>query len=97
MMPKPVKAIIDEPAARPSSPSVKFTALVHAVIRKFTQMTNRMMATARAGEAKVKNGCSMKLMPACALGESRLVGNQQRKYRVDGGEDELADELAAHR
>ena len=69
-----MKAIIEEPAAKPSRPSVRLMALVHAVIRKFTQITNSTMATTRPANSKLKNGFSMKLMPAWALGKPDLVG-----------------------
>ena len=74
MTAKPTKAIIDEPAARPSSPSVRLTALLHAAIRKFTQMTNRTMAITLPANSKLMNGFSTKLMPACALAKPDLVG-----------------------
>ena len=64
MMAYPANAIIDEPDARPSRPSVRLTAFVHAVMRKFTQMTNMIAAATPPANRKSKNGFSMKLMPA---------------------------------
>ena len=50
-----------------------------------------------AGEVEVEERLFDEADARLRTGESRFGGNQQRKYRVDGGEDELADELAAHR
>ena len=79
-----MNAIIEEPAAKPSRPSVRLMALVHAVIRKFTQITNSTIATILPANSKLKNGSSMKLMPAWALGKPEFVGriNASTAYMV---------------
>ena len=77
MTANPMKAEIPEPAASPSKPSVRLMAFVHAAIKKFTQIMNKIIPKTFPAKARLMEESAiheMEVLPTLTgafLGKSR--------------------------